>query len=61
MVAKINVRIRVERRRFIECLLSSELLTWFARNLSAFYFKTGGGDHIIHLELGAREQSVCFV
>ncbi len=45
---------------FVESI-TSDLLTWFARNLSAFYFKTGGCDRIIHLELGPREQRVCFV
>src|SRR5213079_1748019 len=44
------------------CLyLSSELLTWLVGNLSAFWFKTGGCDHIMHLEQSAWEERFCFV
>ncbi len=42
-------------------IVSSELLTWLVGNLSAFCFKTGGCDQILHFKPGAREQCVCFV
>ena len=41
--------------------ITAELLTWLVGNLSAFCFKTGGCDQILHFKPGAREQRVCFV